>query len=198
MTAPARPSATSRSRHDLIAATAARWLYDGRRLDMQTLADELRVSRATLFRHAGSREELLGSALWVLTERMLAAAAVRWEAERPDGQLRTPGTGRHINAMVSQSPGLRRLLDDEPTLALRVLTDPRGAVQPGIVAFVETLLRQDMAEFGLVPLIEPDALAYALVRMGESFLYADVLANRKPDVGTANRLQRALIEGVLP
>lgn len=44
----------------------------------------------------------------------------------------------------------------------------------------------------------PDALAYALVRLGESFLYADVLANRKPDVAAANRLQRALIEGILP
>jgi hypothetical protein len=33
--------------------------------------------------------------------------------------------------------------------------------------------------------------------MGESFLYADVLAARKPDVTTANRLQQALIEGVL-
>jgi AcrR family transcriptional regulator len=198
MTAPARPAATSRSRHDLIVLTAARWIYDGRRLDMQALADELGTSRATLFRHAGSREKLLGAALWVLTELMLDAAAARWEAERPAGELHTPGTGRHVNAMVSQSSGLRRLLDDEPALTLRVLTDPRGAVQPGIVAFVETLLRQDMAEFGLVPLIEPDALAYALVRMGESFLYADVLANRRPDVGTANRLQQALIEGILP
>jgi AcrR family transcriptional regulator len=178
--------------------TAARWIYVGRRLDMQALADEVGVSRATLFRHAGSREDLLGAALWVLTERMLAVAAARWEAERPQGELHTPGTGRHVNTMVSQSAGLRRLLDDEPALTLRVLTDPCGAVQPGIVAFVEALLRRDMAEFGLVPLIEPDALAYALVRMGESFLYADVLANRKPDVGTANRLQQALIEGILP
>ena len=76
-----------------------------------------------------------------------------------------------------------------------MLTDPRGRVQAGIVAFVEELLRRDIEEFGLVTLIEPDALAYALVRLGESFLYADVLAARKPDVETANRLQRALIEG---
>ena len=134
----------------------------------------------------------------MLTERTLAAAAARWEAERRPAELHTPGTGRHINAIVSQSRGLRRLLDDEPALALRVLTDPLGPVQPGIVAFVEDLLRRDMAEFGLVPLTDPDALAYALVRLGESFLYADVLAARKPDVAAANRLQRALVEGILP
>jgi hypothetical protein len=45
--------------------------------------------------------------------------------------------------------------------------------------------------------IPPDALAYALVRLGESFLYADVLAARPPDVATADRLQQALIEGII-
>ena len=181
-----------------IVATAARWIYEGRRLDMQGLADELGISRVTLFRRVGSREELIGQALWRLTERMLDIAVARWEAERPEGELHTPGTIRHINAMVAGSAGLRRLLDDEPALTMRVLTDPRGRIQSGIVAFNEDLLRRDMTEFGLVTLIEPGALAYALVRLGESFLYADVIAARKPDVATANRLQQALIEGILP
>jgi AcrR family transcriptional regulator len=164
---------------------------------MQGLADELGVSRVTLFRRVGGREELLAAALWVLTGRTLEAAAAQWEAERPAGELHTPGTGRRINALVSQSKGLRRLLDDEPVLTLRVLTDPRGRVQTGIVTFVEALLRRDIAEFGLVSVIETDALAYALVRLGESFLYADVLAARKPDVATADRLQQALVESSL-
>jgi len=181
-----------------IVSTAARWIYEGRRVDMQGLADELGVSRVTLFRRVGSREELISQALWRLTERLLEIAVERWEAERPEGELHTPGTIRHINAMVAGSTGLRRLLDDEPALTMRVLTDPRGKVQSGIVAFNEVLLRQDMEEFGLVTIIEPSALAYALVRLGESFLYADVIAARKPDVETANRLQQAIIEGILP
>ena len=181
-----------------IVATAARWIYEGRRLDMQGLADELGVSRVTLFRRVGSRENLLSQALWQLSERMLDTAVSRWEAERPEGELHTPGTIRHINAMVAGSAGLRRLLDDEPALAMRVLTDPRGRVQSGLVAFNERLLRRDIEESSLVTIIEPGALAYALVRLSESFLYADVLAARKPDVETANRLQQALIEGILP
>ena len=64
--------------------------------------------------------------------------------------------------------------------AMRVLTDPRGRVQSGIVALNEELLRRDMAEFGLVTIIEPSALAYALVRLGESFLYADVIPLLEP------------------
>ena len=194
-----RPVARRADKHSVrIVAVAARWIQDGKRLDMQSLADELGVSRVTLFRRVGSREALLSKALWMLTQCTLETAAARWEAERRADELHTPGTGRYINAMVAQSKGLRRLLDDEPALALRVLTDPRGQVEAGTVAFVEELLRRDIEEFGLVTLIEPDALAYALVRLSESFLYADVLAARKPDVETANRLQRALIEGILP
>jgi|SRR5665811_2475893 len=56
---------------DRAVAHAARWVRDGRRLEMQGLADELGVSRVTLFRQAGSREELLSKALWVLTEATL-------------------------------------------------------------------------------------------------------------------------------
>jgi AcrR family transcriptional regulator len=195
-----RPAATIRADKGSarIVAAAARWIQDGKRLDMQGLADELGISRVTLFRRVGSREALLGKALWTLTQCTLETAAAQWEAERPAREPHTPGTGRYINAMVAQSKGLRRLLEDEPALAIRVLTDPRGQVQAGIVAFIEELLRRDIEEFGLVTLIDPAALAYALVRLGESFLYADVLAARKPDVETANRLQRGLLEGMLP
>jgi len=199
--APSLPRPAARradKRSARIVAAAARWIQDGRRLDMQGLADELGMSRVTLFRRIGSREALLGKALWMLTQCTLETAAARWEAERPEGELHTPGTGRYINAIVSESTGLRRLLEDEPALAIRVLTDPHGQVQTGVVAFVEDLLRRDIAEFGLVTIIEPDALSYALIRLGESFLYADVLAARKPDVETDNRLQQALIEGILP
>ena len=206
--APARPltrpperNGTRASQADLtarIVSTAARWIHQGRRVDMQGLADELGVSRVTLFRRIGGREELISQALWRLTERMLELAVARWEAERPEGELHTPGTIRHINAMVAGSAGLRRLLDDEPALALRVITDPRGRAQSGTVAFMEELLRCDMEEFGLVTVIEPSALAYALVRLGESLLYVDVLAARKPDAAATSRLQQALIEGILP
>ncbi|MFI5083087.1 MAG: hypothetical protein ACHQCE_18605, partial [Streptosporangiales bacterium] len=62
------------SRSARIVSTAARWIFEGRRLDMQGLADELGVSRVTLFRRVGSREELISQALWRLTERMLELA----------------------------------------------------------------------------------------------------------------------------
>ncbi len=173
---------------------AAQWVHDCRRVDMQALAAELGVSRVTLFRHVGGRDALLGAALWQLTERTLRAAERRWE-RCPDDGSRCAGTMRRFNALVTQAPGLRRLLDDEPAVAVRVLTDPQGAVQPGVVAFFEGQLRRDAQERALPLLVDPATLAFALVRLGEAFLYADVLAARTPDVDAADRLQRVLVEG---
>lgn len=173
---------------------AAQWVSQGRRLDMQALAVTLGVSRVTLFRHVGGRDALLGAALWRLTQQTLAAAE-RHADRSPRGRSRTVAVACAFNAMVSSAPGLRRLLNEEPALAIRVLTDPRGAVQPGVVAAFESLLQRDEADAGLVLLIDAEDLAFAVVRLGESFLYADALASRAPDVETANRLQRALIEG---
>jgi hypothetical protein len=177
------------------AQLAAQWIVQGRRIEMQGLADELGVSRVTLFRNLGTREDILSEALWRLTEATLQLALRLWERERPDGALYSPGTGERINALVSRSAPLHKLLVDEPTLTIRVLTDPSGRVQTGVVDFVEHLLRRDIEEHGLVPIAEPRDLAFALVRLGESFLYADVLADRLPDVEAANRVQRALVEG---
>lgn len=178
---------------DRAVSLAARWVQGGRRIDMQGLAAELGVSRVTLFRHAGGREALLGAALWQLTARTLAAAERRVERP-PPGRSHAVEVMRVFNELVSGASGLRRLLDEEPALTIRVLTDPRGVVQPGVVSHIEALLRRD-ADHGVELLIAPDALAFALIRLGESFLYADALASRPPDVETANRLQRALIEG---
>src|SRR5688500_19346207 len=100
---------------------------------MQGLAAELGVSRVTLFRRAGGRDDLLGEALWHLTERSLRAAERAWERERDDTTARCPGVLRLFNQRVSTAAGLRRLLDEEPAVTIRVLTDPRGRVQPRVV-----------------------------------------------------------------
>ena len=174
---------------------AARWIVRGRRLEMQGLADELGFSRVTLFRTIGTREKLMADALWLLTEKTLQLAARRWEAERGEGELYSIGTGRNINLLVSRSTALHTLLVQEPALTIKLLTDPRGRVQTGVVSFVEATLRRDMHEHGYVPIADPADLAFALVRLGESFLYADVLASRQPDAEAANRIQQALLEG---
>lgn len=180
---------------------AARWIHRGIRLDTRALAAELGISRTTLFRRVGNREDLMGDALWSLSDRTMRNAVAHWEqAQGPVvrngvGQLRCLAVMHEYRTVIATDRGFHQLLDDEPTVAIRVLTDPRGRVQPRVVAAHVDLLARDVADGGFVPAVGLDSLSYALVRLGEAFLYSDVLAARAPDLDAASTLIAALVEG---
>jgi AcrR family transcriptional regulator len=189
---------------DEIVRTAAHWIGRGIRLDTRTLASELGISRSTLFRRAGNREDLMGDALWYMADRTLAASVRAWEAEHglavrsPDGELRCLAVMRSYRAAIAGNAGFSRLLDEEPTVAIRVLTDPGGRVQPRVMTAHVALLRRDIDDGGFEPVVSLESLCYAIVRLGEAFLYSDVLASRAPDLAAASTLLAALVEGRVP
>ena len=150
-----------------VTITAA-WVQDGQRLDIEQLADALGISRVTVFRHAGGRDVILGESLWALAERTVRAAERRLDAA-PSGGARSAGMLELFNHLVAEAEGLHVLPDKEPALALRVLTDPRGLVQPRAVAAIEALLRRDQLDAGLELPVDPHDLTFALFRLGESF-----------------------------
>lgn len=187
-----------------IVRTAARWIDRGVRVDTSAFAHDLGISRSTLFRRVGNREDLLGDALYYLSERTLTAAARTWEREEGDvvrnaaGELRCLSIMREYRSVLAASTGFRRFLDDEPVLAIRLLTDPDGRVQPRVIAAHVELLRRDVEAGGFEPAVGLDSLCYAIVRLGEAFLYSDVLASRTPDLEAASTLLGALVEGRVP
>jgi hypothetical protein len=183
-----------------IVRTAAHWIGRGARLDTRTLAAELGISRSTLFRRVGNREDLMGDALWYMARRTMAAGVRDWETANGGavrdaaGELRCLAVMRRYRSAIAGNKGFRRLLDDEPALAMRVLTDPNGRVQPKVIAAHVELLGRDVADGGFLPVVGLDSLSYAIVRLGEAFLYSDVLANRTPDLEAATTLLAALVE----
>ncbi|HWH28330.1 MAG TPA: QsdR family transcriptional regulator [Mycobacteriales bacterium] len=183
-----------RATPEQVVRAAAAWIAAGRRLDLQLLGAEQGISRATLHRKVGNRDNLLGLALAHRALDALERAERDWERGRRPHELRSLSVIMAFNAGVAADRGLRRLLDDEPMTAVRVLTDSRGHVQPAVVTAFTRLLERDEQEGLLRQVVPFDQLAYAVVRLGESFLYADVIADRPPDVETANTLERALVE----
>lgn len=161
---------------------ALRIILGQRRLDMRSLAAELGIGRTTLYRKAGSRDQLLGQVMWYLTRQALTRAL--HEAGELSGSERVLLIIEHFLRFVSQQPSLHRLLEYEPEAALRILTSKHGIVQRGVVDVLERLLVVEDRR-GFRPLIDRATLAYAVVRIGESFLYADVIADKRPDVGKA-------------
>ncbi|GAA3229429.1 QsdR family transcriptional regulator [Actinocorallia longicatena] len=188
---------------DDIVELASRRLREGRRLDLSALAAELEISRPTLFRRVGNREELMGEALWRLASRVWRMTECRWEREHgarwlsPDGRMRSLGVLAGYGKRIVADQGFRRLLDEEPAVALRVLTDPFGRVQPRMIEAFAVLLRRDVADGGLAPLVDLDTLAYAVIRLCESIVYADVIADRAPDLVAATTMVEHLVEGTL-
>jgi AcrR family transcriptional regulator len=188
---------------DDIVRHAARLLAAGTRLDLGRMAAELGISRTTFFRRVGNRDDLMGAGLRLLSDRTWQRALDGWRAghgdavRTPDGRLRCLWVMEAYRREVAGSEGMRKLIEAESHIALRVLTDPRGAVQPGLVDAHVELFRADVDAAGLAPLVGLPDLAFAVVRLGESFLYSDVLAARAVDLTVATTLVDTLVRGAL-
>jgi AcrR family transcriptional regulator len=180
---------------------AALTLLREERLDTTVLAAELGISRVTLFRRVGNRDAILGEALWWLAERTLHQAAeahdVRPRADGDPDRLRSLAVIEDFRSVLGTAPALRRLIDDEPATALRILTDPRGRVQPRMIEAYTALFERDVEARGLTSEVPLPLLSYAVVRLGESFLYSDVMVSREPDLRAAATVCDALVTGVL-
>jgi AcrR family transcriptional regulator len=170
---------------------AARRAFDAHgTVDMDALARDLAVSRATLYRVAGSRERLLGEVLWASGSRAMA----HHRRDVPGGgPERLVELARRFNAGLLAYEPVRRFVHDDPTLAFRVLFMPEARVHSRFVGLWRELLGEAVAAGELDPPFDVDELAFVFVRLGESLLYSDLLSGLEPDVELCARVQSALL-----
>ncbi len=188
---PGRPAAASRQ--DALALATERFLA-GERVDVRGIALELGLARATMHRWFGTRESFLGEVLAALAEERLSAI-----------RSATPGAGARalldcfdgFNRELAATRGLRALLAQEQERALRVLTSSGGIVQPRVVAAVERLIRAEIDAGAFAPAVAPGSLAYAIVRLAESFLYNDAIIGIRGDTERLREVEAVLL-GVSP
>jgi hypothetical protein len=174
-----------------IFAPALATVLKQRRLDMQGLAGELGISRATLYRRGGSRELLLGAVWWYLTK--IAMTRAYQAAAEMSGPSRVVAVAELFMRDVSSRAPLRRFLAAEPEAALRVLASANGPVQAGIVAVYRRVIAEEREAGRLQTAVDDDTLAFAIVRIGEGFLYSDVIADREPEIDRAVSVYRELL-----
>jgi AcrR family transcriptional regulator len=155
-----------------------------RRVDMRALALELGMGRSSLYRKVRSRDHLLGAVLWYLAKRSLVRALQQVPPEAV-GTRRVLAVIRSYLHQINRRSGLRRFLQEEPEAALRILTSKAGGVQRAMIDTVERLLVSEEAVAGGHMHLDRANLAYVIVRIAESFLYADVIADNEPDVDRA-------------
>ena len=170
---------------------ARRMFLRGERLDMQALAAELRVSRATLYRWCGHREQLLSDVLWSLSHQLFERAKADHRAKR--GAARVLAVFRQHTREIVHAEPLQVFLQQETHAALRLLTSESGGVQPRTVADLAGLLREEQAAGTLRLRADVDSLAYAIVRMTEGFIYHDTVVGTEPDVERAASMVALLL-----
>jgi AcrR family transcriptional regulator len=169
---------------------AREWFLAGRRVDMGELAQALSISRATLHRRVGSRDRLLGEVLWSLSS---ASIARLWPSSVGRGAAGIADFVSGYVRLANDSPPFRDFLRREPERALRLLTTRASVCQKRTTEKLAALLSGEAAAGRLDPPLPVPDLAYLLVRIGESFVYTDVITGDAPDASKAHAAVTALL-----
>ncbi|GAA2675273.1 QsdR family transcriptional regulator [Actinoplanes palleronii] len=160
-------------------------------LDMDALAAELNVSRATLYRVAGSRDELLAEALWAIDRKLFADAA----AENPPRDVESviELTRTFAEWLAGPSP-LRQFFRAEPETATRLFISPvHGVYRRSVEA-----QRDIFVAAGVLPDLTPDELlarSAVYVRIVESVLFGDLIGPIAVDFAVVEPALRSLLNG---
>ncbi len=167
-----------------------RQYLDGERVDLTVVSRELGLSRATIYRWFGSREALLGAVIADELERLVDRERRRVRRRGATGLL---SVFDGINRALTRSSAVRRLLEQEPNGAMRLLTASSGVVQPRAVELVRELIDAEVAAGTYEPPADPDTLAYAIVRLAEAFLYNDAANGIRGDHERLRAVEAALL-----
>jgi AcrR family transcriptional regulator len=160
------------------------------RIDMSGLAEELGVSRVTLYRWVGSREQLLVEVIWSLARRTLDTIEAEITATGPERLVQI--ITRFLDDVIT-NPGMRRWLGEEGESAMRLLTRGEAGFQPRLIDAIHDLLEEE-TEAGRLDLpVDLREVAYVIVRLIESYTYLDLITGEEPDARRAEPILRLLL-----
>lgn len=186
-------AANGRATPDHALALARETFLAGDRIEMRTIAAVLGIGRSTLYRWFGDRDRLIGEVIWREYRQLVDRAERAADADGAAGADRILAVVARTNREISRSPALRRFLTSEPEAALRVLTTKHGGVQPRIIKHHADRIREERRRDDLKPDVDATALAYAMVRISEGFLYADQITDTELDLDMADAVMGALL-----
>ena len=160
------------------------------RIDMSSLAEDLSVSRVTLYRWVGSRETLLVEVIWSLARRTLDNIEAEITATGPERLVQI--ITRFLDDVIT-NPGMKRWLNEEGESAMRLLTRGESGFQPRLIDAIHDLLDEE-TEAGRLDLpVDLREVAYVIVRLIESYTYLDLITGEQPDARRAEPILRLLL-----
>jgi AcrR family transcriptional regulator len=164
---------------------ARQWFIGAKRIELQKLAVELGISRATAYRWAGSAEQLVGNVLASLVDDTFQQIMQRTTGTGSERVLEVVNRG--MRAAYRFKP-LRQFLAKDAQLGLKIVASKHSPVQERTIACVQRLLEEEVDAGHMTLPVEPAVMAYALTRIVESFIYADLITGATPDLENASKI----------
>ncbi|MCK7543519.1 QsdR family transcriptional regulator [Marinobacter bryozoorum] len=168
-----------------------RW-FEGEKINMGSIAQELGVNRATLFRWVGSRDLFIGEIIWSFYQELIDSTLETSTGEGPEYVV---SVCEQLLRKVIHSEALYRFIRQDPEYAIRILTSKTSLFQARSVDTIRALILEQSRKTRWSPPIDPDDLAFLVVRVGESFLYGDVISGQKTEIAQTTTAVRLLLSG---
>ncbi len=181
--------------HQQVLEAARQSFVHAGRLDIQELAHELSVSRATLYRVVSSRERLLGDVLWSLAEISLHSAIRETTGAMDLERLLRIGSQFRKSALGSEA--LRTFVRAEPSTAAVTLFT-RGEMRDRVADEWKALLLQATEGRESSLTIDASHAAEIIVSLGASMLYGDLISDQEHDSDLVAMVIRSLFSGATP
>jgi AcrR family transcriptional regulator len=169
---------------------ARQWFISDKRIELQKLARELGISRATAYRWAGSAEQLVGVVLASLVDETYKQIVKKTTSTGSERVLEVLDRGMHS---AYKFKPLRRFLAKDAQLGLRIVASNQSPVQSHTMANIQSLLEEEVQAERMILSVDPEVMAYALTRILESFLYSDLITGAKPDFENASKILELML-----
>lgn len=185
--APAEPQPRFRRPAPADAVDVGRELFDaGERVDVLAVARRLGVSRATMHRWFGTRDQLLGAVLDRVAQDLVATAR---SAARGTGDERAFDFTRRVAAASAALRPLRATAEREPGLVLQLILDEQGPVRRHVVGAVRDLLGETRTPAALRRI---DCAIATYVDAAMALHWAALASGREPEPERYVAIGRAL------
>lgn len=155
------------TREDVLARATGEFLAC-RRIDVQAIAVDCGVGRATLYRWFGTRDRLIGEAMLSVVSARIADARRLIGGHGPKALLDTLDL---VYRGLSVAPHVRHFINQDRSTALPLMTSSSGALHPRMVEIVRGLIDDEVKGGHYEPPTDSATLAYVLVRLSEGLLF---------------------------
>jgi len=169
---------------------ARQWFIGAKRIELQKLARELGISRATAYRWAGSAEQLVGHVIASLVDDSFQQIL---QGTTSTGSERVLEVLERFMSNARRSRPLRQFLAKDAQLGLKIVASNHSPVQERTVNHLQQLLEEEVERGHMTLPVESNVMAYALTRIVESFLYADLITEATPDLKNASTSLRLML-----